>query len=372
MINKRRLISTFKKLVRIDSHSLNEGQIIRFIQRELKALGIRSFQAGRVRDGEVGNLIAEVPGRGIKKPRLLLNAHVDTVAPGEKVKPVVRHGYITSGGTTVLGADNKAGVAAILEVLRVLKQRNIKHPPLQVIFTVAEEIGLVGAKALPEKTLYADFGITLDGGDIDKIIYQAPSQYNLTAIIYGRAAHAGLRPEEGINAIRVASEAINKMKLGRIDHETTSNIGVIKGGKATNIVPDEVELKGEARSHNFRKLKRQIEHMERTLVRTCSRNRARIKLRVELVYRSFEVKKSERVLKLAARAVKAVGIEPTLERTGGGSDANIFNALGVPTIIMGVGADRVHTTQERIAVEDLVKGTAIILDLIREAAHEKA
>ena len=236
----------------------------------------------------------------------------------------------------------------------------------------AEEIGLVGAKALPEKVFAADFGITLDGGDIDEIIYKAPSQYNLAATIIGRAAHAGIHPEEGINAIKVASVAIAKMKFGRIDKETTANIGVIQGGKATNIIPDRVELKGEARSHNLRKLKRQVEHMEKTLFRTCSKYRARLKVQVEQIYRSFEIRRSEKVLRLAVTAVKRAGIKPRLKQTGGGSDANIFNAAGIPTVIMGVGADRVHTTSERVAIEDMVKGAGIVLDLVRESAAWKS
>ncbi|KPJ67189.1 hypothetical protein AMJ44_07320 [candidate division WOR-1 bacterium DG_54_3] len=372
MINRRRLIGTFKKLVRIDSLSLKEGRVVRFLQKELRALRLRFYLAGRVRDGEVGNLVVEVPGRGMKKPRLLLNAHLDTVSPGKNIKPIERGGYITSDGMTVLGADNKAGVAAILEILRVLKEKKMSHPPLRVIFTVAEEIGLKGAKALPEKVLEVDFGITLDGGEIEEVIYKAPSQYNLTATILGRAAHAGVRPEEGINAIKVASIAIAKMKLGRIDKETTANIGVIKGGKATNIIPDEVELKGEARSHSLVKLKRQVEHMEKILFRASSKYRARLKLKVEQIYRSFELKKNERVLKLAISALKKSGIRPILRPTGGGSDANIFNLAGIPTIIMGVGADRVHTTSERIAVEDMVKGTGNILNLLEAAGSWKS
>src|SRR3989338_11179715 len=237
MINKRRLVRTFKRLVRIDSLSLHEGKMVRYLKKELRSIGIRSFEMGKVRGGEVGNLIAFLPGKGLSHPRIMLNAHVDTVSPGKKIKPFEKSGYIYSDGSTILGADNKAGVTAILEILRVIKEKKLAHPPLRFIFTVAEEIGLLGAKALPEKVLNAEIGLTLGGGDIDQIIVKAPSQYNLSATIIGRAAHAGIHPEEGINAIRVASEAIAKMKLGRIDKETTSNIGVIKGGTATNIIP---------------------------------------------------------------------------------------------------------------------------------------
>ncbi|MGB9613397.1 MAG: M20/M25/M40 family metallo-hydrolase, partial [Candidatus Margulisiibacteriota bacterium] len=195
-------------------------------------------------------------------------------------------------------------------------------------------------------------------------IYKAPTQYNISATIIGKAAHAGIHPEEGINAIKVASEAIVKMKLGRIDRETTANIGVIEGGRATNIIPDKVELKGEARSHNLKKLNRQIEHMERVLLKACEKYRARLQVKVERVYKAFEVKKKSKIMSLIFSGFKAAGVTPLLEKTGGGSDANIFNEMGIPTLILGVGAHKVHTTNEQIKIEDLIKGTEILLNIV--------
>jgi tripeptide aminopeptidase len=366
VIKRHRLINTFKQLVRLDSLSLHEAEIIRYLKKQLKGLALNNYEAGRPKEGEVGSLIVEVPASGVKEPRLLLNAHLDTVSPGENVRPLQKDGYLTSDGKTILGADDKAGVAVILEILRVLKEKKLPHPPLLVILTVAEEIGLVGARALPENLLDADFGVTLDGGDINKIINRAPSQCNLTVKVFGKAAHAGIHPEEGINAIKVASEAISKMKLGRIDAETTANIGLIKGGRATNIIPEEVEIKGEARSHNLKKLERQLEHMEEILVATCRKQRARVELKFAEVYEAFSIPPASQILKFAFCAAAKAGIKPKLVATGGGSDANIFNACGIPTIIMGVGADRVHTTSERIAVKELVKGAELILTLVKE------
>jgi tripeptide aminopeptidase len=223
----------------------------------------------------------------------------------------------------------------------------------------------VGAKFLPDKVLKGDFGIILDGGDIDTIIYKAPSQYTIEAKIIGRAAHAGIHPEEGINAIKVASAAIAGMRLGRIDKETTANIGIIHGGTATNIIPEEVELKGEARSHNRDKLNRQVEHMEKSLLRACQRYRARLKIKVERTYRSFEINQGSRSMALVKQAMKKNGIDPKIKETGGGSDANIFNERGIPSLILGVGADKVHTNRERIKIDDLVAGTEIVLNIIR-------
>jgi tripeptide aminopeptidase len=368
MINKKRLINTFKQLVRIDSLSLREGAVIKYLRRELKVLGIGSSLAGKVGAGETGSLIAYLPGRGKNPPCLLINAHVDTVAPGRNIKPVERNGYLYSDGKTILGADDKAGVAALLEALRTIKEKKLGHPSLRIIFTVAEEIGLTGAKALPDKVLKADYGLVVDGGDIHEIINQAPSQYSLDATVIGRSAHAGIHPEEGINAIKIAGAAIAGMKLGRIDKETTANIGLIKGGTATNIVPEEVVIRGEARSHNTGKLKRQVEQMERALFKACRQHRARLKLRVERTYKSFAVEKSHKLVVLTAAVMKSARIKYVIKKTGGGSDANIFNERGIPTIIVGVGADSVHTTKENLCLKDFVQGTENILTIILGAA----
>jgi tripeptide aminopeptidase len=366
MINKQRLVKSFKALVRIDSLSLREAQVARYVQQELKRLGLKSTQIGRPPGGDTGNVIAFLPGKG---RTILLNAHLDTVSPGKNIKPIERNGIIRSNGKTVLGADNKAGVAAILEVLRTIKQRKLAHPPLQIIFTVAEEIGIVGAKSLPAKTLKAAYGFALDGGAINKILNQAPTQVNLTATILGRAAHAGVHPEQGVNAIRVASEAIAKMRIGRIDRETTANIGVIKGGKATNIIPEEVELRGEARSHDPAKLRRQIKQMTALLRQACRRHGAKLRLRIERMYRSFSVKPNSLVVKLVLAGMKKERLRPVIKPSGGGSDANVFNALGVPTLVLGVGARHLHTTREELVVRDFVRGTELLLSIITEAAN---
>jgi tripeptide aminopeptidase len=368
MINKKRLINTFKQLVRIDSLSLREGAVIKHLRRELRALGISSSLAGNVGAGEIGSLIAYLPSRVKNAPCLLINAHVDTVGPGRGIRLVEKNGYLYSDGKTVLGADDKAGVAALLEALRTIKEKKLEHPALRIIFTVAEEIGLTGAKALPQKVLKADYGLVVDGGDVKEIINQAPSQYSLDATVIGRSAHAGIHPEAGINAIKIAGEAIAGMKLGRIDKETTANIGLIRGGTATNIIPEEVEIRGEARSHNEAKLKRQVERMERALFSTCRKHRARLKLRVERTYKSFEVKKNNRMVMLAAGVMRSAGIKYVIKKTGGGSDANIFNERGVPTIIVGVGADSVHTTKENLCLKDFIRGTDNILEIIQGAA----
>jgi tripeptide aminopeptidase len=365
MINERRLVDSFKRLVSIDSLSLKEGKVIKYLEKELKVLGLKPYQAGKPKDGEAYNLAVDLPGDG---PRVLLNAHVDTVQPGTAIKPIQRKGIIKTNGTTILGADDKAGVAVILEVLKVIKENKLAHPYLRVIFTVAEEIGLLGAMVVPRKLLDVDFGITLDHGEVREIVNKAPSQQNITATIIGKAAHAGVRPEDGINAIKVASVAIAKMKLGRIDKETTANVGVIQGGKATNIIPERVEIKGEARSHSPAKLKKQINHMRKALLDACCKAKARLKIKIGVMYKSFEVKKTAKALKVAFSAARKAGLKPVLKQTGGGSDANIFNAAGVPTINVGVGMHKVHTTEEFVKIKEMAKGTEIVLNMIKECS----
>jgi tripeptide aminopeptidase len=369
LINKKRLVASFIKYVKVDSLSKQEKKFSKILRAELSRLGIRMVEdnAAKPLKGDCGNLFGTLKGNVKNAPRILLNAHIDTVVPGIGIKPVIRKGVIRSDGKTILGADNKAGVVAIMEVLRVIKEKKIPHGDIDVLFTVAEEIGLCGAKFIDKKFLKADFGLVLDGGDIDKIINKAPSQDSIEVEIIGKAAHAGVHPEDGINAIKVAGIALSKMKLGRIDKETTSNIGIINGGLATNIVPDSVILKGEARSHNIKKMKGQVEHMRNAFNKACKSSKAKLKFKVTPSYRAFEVSEKHKAIRLAKIAANDIGIGPKIKATGGGSDANIFNSLGLPCIILGVGADNVHTNKENVAIKDLVKGTELVLAVIRRS-----
>jgi tripeptide aminopeptidase len=231
-INRDRLLDTFLTLVQIDSPSGEEDAIARHLADRLTALGLT------VHCDNAGNLIARTDGVG--QP-ILLNAHMDTVGQDRGIRPVVEDGIVRTDGTTILGGDDKSGVAIILEVLQTLQERSLPHPPLEIALTVSEEIGLVGSKALDMSQFRSRQALVLDsGGPIGSAVVSAPAQEGLRAVIHGKAAHAGVNPEEGVNAIVVASEAITHMPLGRIDGETTANVGLINGGTATNIVPDRV------------------------------------------------------------------------------------------------------------------------------------
>ncbi len=357
MINQDRLVSTFLELVQIDSPSGQEEEIVQHLMAKLKSLDVPV-----VRD-KTGNIIGCLAGEG---PPILLSAHVDTVGPGRGVKPVITNGIITSDGATILGGDDKSGVAVILEVLRVLAEQGLAHPPLELALTVSEEIGLIGAKGLDLTSLRSKQGIVLDsGGPIGAIVVAAPSQYKLRAVVHGKAAHAGAEPEKGINAIVVAAEAIAAMPLGRIDEETTANVGRIQGGTATNIIPDRVEMEGEARSHDEGKLEAQVQAMTEALKQAAARHGATVEIDVERSYSTFKLSEEDAIVRRAVAAAKTLGLAPALVPSGGGSDANVFNAGGITTINISSGMDKVHTTEERLAVDDLVKSAEFLLAILR-------
>lgn len=361
MINQDRLVSTFLELVQIDSPSGHEEEIAQHLAAELSGLGLT------VERDTTGNVIGRLAGEG---PPILLSAHIDTVKPGRGVKPVINNGIITSDGATILGGDDKSGVAAILEVLRVLVERDLPPtklaPPLEVALTVSEEVGLIGAKGLDLTSLRAKEGIVLDsGGPIGVIVVAAPSQNRIKAVVHGKTAHAGVEPEKGINAIVVASEAIAAMPLGRIDAETTANVGRIQGGTATNIVPDRVEIACETRSHDERKLAAQVQAMTEALEAAADRHGATVEVVLERSYSNFKLSQEDGIVQRAVAAAKALGLTPALVPSGGGSDANVFNAGGIATINISAGMDKVHTTEERLAVDDLVKCAGFLLAILR-------
>lgn len=368
-VNQQRLLDEFLELVQIDAATKDERLIADALKPKLEALGfsVTEDDTGAKIGGNTGNLIATLDGNK-DAPALLFCAHMDRVEPGRGIKPVVEGGMVKSDGTTILASDDVAGIAAILEAVRVVQEQQIPHGRLEILFTVAEEGGLYGAKSLAPDMLQAEAGYFLDsGGPVGTIVVQAPAQKNVTVTIHGKAAHAGVAPEQGISAILVAAEALTKMKLGRIDAETTANFGVIQGGTATNIIPDRVDLKGEARSLVQEKLERQAEHMVEVIENTCAAHGVTADIVVGDSYGSFRLTEDDYVVKLAVQAAKALGLEPRLESTGGGSDANIINGYGVPSVILGMGYTNVHTTSEAIPVDQLNAAAQFVLQIIAES-----
>lgn len=357
MIAPEKLLETFLELVRIASPSGQEEPVAAAIVCHLEALGLQVLR------DEAGNVFARLQGEG--EP-ILVMAHMDTVTPVEGVAPQMRDGVVYSDGTTVLGADDKSGVAVILEVLRVLWQGGEPHRPVEALFTVREEVGLEGAKAFDTSRLTARLGIGLDvGGEQGTIVVQAPAQNSLVVEVHGRMAHAGVNPEEGINAIRVAAEAIARMPLGRIDDETTANVGVISGGTATNIIPDLVTVRGEARSRSDAKLEQQTRAMVEAFEHAARQHEARLDVSVRHAYSAFNLGEDAPVVRLIADGMRSLGVEPLLAPTGGGSDANVLNAAGIQTVQISTGMAEVHTCDEHIALSDMVRSAEILLACLR-------
>jgi tripeptide aminopeptidase len=353
MLNPERLLAEFLDLVRIPSPSGREAVVADHVAARLGALG------ARVERDTAGNVLGRLEG---KDAPLMLTAHLDTVGPAELVVPVVRDGSIYSDGTSILGADDKSGVAVILHVIDVLVNSDTQHRPIEALFTVGEETGLRGAKAFDVARLQARMGIGLDaGGDPGTIVVQGPSQNAIRMQVHGRAAHAAVRPEDGVNAIRVAAEAIAEMPLGRIDAETTANVGVIQGGTATNVVPDHVSIRAEARSRDAERLDRQTEAMLGALERRAKAHGAAVEVEVTRSYDAFCLSEDAEVVQHVSRAMRSVGVEPMLLPTAGGSDANVFNQRGLPTVQISTGMMDVHACTEHIALRSMVTAARILL-----------
>lgn len=371
MVNKKRLIDEFLELVQIDSPSSKEGAVAKVLVDKLTKLGfdVCVDEAGVKAGGETGNVIATLKGNRPGKT-ILFSSHMDTVSPGEGIKPIIdeANGIIKSDGTTVLGGDDKGGIAAVLEAIRIIKENNIEHGDIQIVFSIWEEGGLFGAKYLDYSKINPDFAFVLDsGGAPGEIIVKAPAQDKITVKIIGKPAHAGLVPEEGISAVMVASRAIEKMNLLRIDEETTANIGTIKGGVATNIVMPELEILAEARSLDNSKLDTQTKHMVDTFKQAADEFGAAIEIKTERMYGAFSVDENDEIVNMLKKVFNNMGIEAKATSTGGGSDTNILNANGVKAVNLGIGMKKAHTLEEYIAIEDLVSSAKMIVEIVKEA-----
>ncbi|HBN26825.1 MAG TPA: peptidase T [Desulfobacteraceae bacterium] len=374
LINSARLGETFQFLVGIDSVSKEEGEIFLEIKKVLEDLGARTFidDAGDKIGSGTGNLLGKFKGT-TNAPPLMLNAHMDTVEPGRGIKPVFADGIFTSGGDTILGADDKSAIAIIFEVIRVLKENNIPYSPLEIIFTVCEEVGLLGAKNFNFSLISAKYGYSLDSAETEGLVTNAPAANRLKFVIYGKDAHAGASPEKGINAIWLASKAIAGLDMGRIDDETTCNIGTIQGGTATNIVPGIVTVEGEIRSHDQKKLDHITEIMVSSFKNTIKKytdqsidkNLPRLKYYVEKDFPLNNIPHDHRVVTLAMEAGKNLGKKIILKKTGGGSDANIFFEKGIMTGVLGTGMQDVHTVRENIRLADMVSSAELLLEIIK-------
>ncbi|HET6370614.1 MAG TPA: M20/M25/M40 family metallo-hydrolase [Nitrospiria bacterium] len=374
MIDIPRMVEHFLQLVRIDSLSRKERKVALALKKDLSALGASvSFDdAGKKVNGNVGNLIAKIPGNR-SAPTLLLSAHMDTVVPGEGIKPILDGEIVRSDGTTILGGDDKSGISIIVETLRSLKGENLPHGDIEVIFTVCEEIGLAGAKHLDVSRLKSRYGLVLDCTGTGRLFTHSPSSDRMEFTVHGLEAHAGMCPERGISAIKVAAEALADMRLGRIDDETTANVGTIEGGMATNIVPNKTSVKAEARSHSEEKLQEQTDHMRRCFQEAASRHGVQVDGKYvqawidEKIWRDYDrmaVPTDSEIVRLVTKAARDLGLKIETRSTGGGCDANVFNKKGITVVNLATGMHDIHTVKEWVSTGEMASSASILLQTI--------
>ena len=369
MINSDRLVDLFKKLILIDAPALKEKECVAFTHAYLERMGLEVWedQAGAEIGGNANNLIARLPANREGAPRIFLSAHFDTVEPTAGLKIVERDGVLCSDGTTILGADDKGGMAPAIEAVQALIESGEPHGDIYLLLSCAEEIGLKGAEALKIEELNLDYGFVLDTGPpVGSFVTRTANHDRLDVTIFGRPAHAGKDPEKGISAIEVAADAIAGMKLGRIGPETTANFGIISGGTAVNVVCPSVHLRGEARSTSIAELESQIDHMIKRFEETAAKWGAEVKIEHERHYVAYDIPTDSPVVARAKAASRALGFDPVLRTTLGGSDANVYNAKGVPCVVLGTGMEKIHTHDEFISIEDLVNTARLTYELIRE------
>ncbi len=367
-----RILQTFLEMVRIDSPSGGEEEMRAYVERRLDALGI----ACRVDGG--GNLIADFPKNQCDHDGILvLSGHLDVVPPCHGIQPAIigegAERMVVTDGTTVLGADDKAALAPILEVLALSLEHDLPRPAVRLIFTTREETFLGGAKDLDDDALNAHFSVIFDHtGEQGTIIHEAPSYIEFNIELTGRSVHAGIMPEKGVNAIVYACRVIDRLRLGRIDPDTTGNIGFIEGGKGTNVVPDLVKIRGELRGHDETVLESELDFIRQVL----EEEKAKLPgsgytLTSHYEFRGYKINPEQTGVKLVMQAARQAGLEPTLIRTNGGSDNNIFVHRGLPGVVMGASYMDPHAVTERVKVIELRRCADFLVNILEcFAKHE--
>ena len=365
-MDRNRIVNLFTDLCRINSPSGQEEAMARYVTNFLGNLGLA------VNPDDAGNLIATLAAsEGCEDcPRIFFCAHLDTIEPTENLNIIIGDDRICTDETTILGADDKAGVCAILEAIRIVVEENIPHGQIQLLFTVGEEAGMKGARHLNPRLMDSDFGYVLDSyPPVGTIVFRTPTTYEIKVTIRGREAHAGVEPERGVNAIQIAADAISQMRLGRIDAETTANIGSIHGGQATNVVCPEVVITAEARSLNRQKVDAQVAHMAQLFEQAAEQFGGQAMIEIDRHYEGYTLTEGDLPVQVVRRALRQLGLEAPMRPTGGGADANIFLARGLPCCVVGTAHQKIHTHEEFVLIDDLARSVDLTLAIIREVAN---
>lgn len=369
MINEDRLVQLFKDLCMINAPALEERAVVDWTKDYLLVHGleVREDDAGSIIGGNANNVIAWLRGDRPDAPKIFLSAHFDTVEPTAGLVIEEVDGVFRSASDTILGADDKGGMAPAIEAVLALKESGASHGDVCLLLSVAEEIGLLGAGALKIKDLGLDFGYVLDTGPpVGSFVTRTATHDNLDITVRGIPAHAGKDPENGINAIQVAADAISTMKIGRISPNTTANLGIITGGTAVNVVCPSVNIRAEARSTSVEELDAQVAHMIQCFDRAAERWKTTVSIDHARHYSAYVIPDDAPVVERAVRAARRLGMEGALRTTLGGSDANMYNVAGVPCIVAGTGMEKIHTHDEFISRRDLIRTAELALALISE------
>ncbi|NOZ12592.1 MAG: M20/M25/M40 family metallo-hydrolase [Acidobacteria bacterium] len=351
-----RMIKQFMEMVQIDSESGNEARFIEYLKGEFEKLG------GTAVIDAYGNLVAKFPAKNSSGTEaILLSCHADTVQPGIGIEPVLENGVIRSKGETILGADDKAGIAEMLEALRIAEVL----PPVEVAISRQEEVGLFGVKNMDYSLISAKKGFLLDNDTLDTIVIGGPSYFAIDVTVTGKSAHAGMEPEKGINAIQAAAKAISKLKLGRIDDETTANVGVINGGIIRNGVPDSCAFLAECRSLNHDKGQKLADEMVTVIQKEITAFGAKVEITVDNLCKAVDIPEDSETVRVAKTALKKAGIDAVTTFITGFTDASIYNNHGIEMAVVGIGAREEHATSEHIYVADMEKALTMIVEILR-------
>lgn len=357
MVNRQRLRNIFFQLVRTDSPSGDEGEIVREVLDYLKKMKLKPSR------DRAGNIFVRIPGKG--NP-LLLEAHLDTVEPGRRIKPYQKGEYLYSRGDNILGADDKASVAIILELLHTIQESEITHRPLEIIFSVGEEVGLAGISQFDFREVKAREAIGMDRAKpVGVITAASPYIKSFELTIIGKAAHGGAEPEKGINAIQIASRVISRLKLGRIDSETTMNIGLINGGQGSNIVPEKVVVQGDARSTRTARLQRMMRSLEQIALAETKKKAARYQLKIVREVAGYQHRSGDVLIKKVTKAMRVCGLRPRLLFSSGASDLNEISKHKIKVVELANGVQHAHTKNERVRLNDLVKMVQLLLEVCK-------
>lgn len=375
-INKERLATTFTTLCEIDSPSRHEGDISRWLKSAFSDLGadlVYEDGSAALTGSESGNLIIRFDGNQPQADGLFFSCHMDTVGPADGVQVVRKGDIFTSKGETILGGDDKSGIAAILELLQLLKENKIQHPMIEIVITTCEEIGLLGAKHLEYDKIQSHYGYALDSSGINHVVVGAPAANKVIVVVKGKAAHAGLCPEAGINALSVTAAALNSIKVGRLDEDSSSNFGLIEGGVAANIIPDKITLRGEVRSHSEQKLQRYTDEIKAAFHDAVANwqptpetkgQRPECEITVIADYPALSIHPDAPVLQRLQKGAAITSKDIKQIVAGGGSDANIFCSKGVQTAIIATGMNKVHTIDEQLHLGDLTSLTELLVGIV--------